>query len=88
MVFTLCVSQHVCQCVKRESDFLFSVGRFSSVICRAVFMGCGLKLAIRAKSSTNPVGKGLGLRFQRGDLEEKHQLKFHSNMRVASVGTM
>lgn len=39
--------------------------------------GCGSRLAIRAKSSTNPGGRGLGLRFQRVDLEEKHDIKFH-----------
>lgn len=41
--------------------------------------GCGSRLAIRAKSSTNPGGRGLGLRFQRVDLEAKHDVKLTHN---------
>ena len=81
-VYTLCVSQHVCQCVKRENLLFFfswSVSqRYLQGCC--VLEGCGLRLAIRAKSSTNPVGRGPGLRYQKGDLEEKHQVKSHSNI--------
>lgn len=50
--------------------------------------GCGLRLAIRAKSSTNPAGRGQGLRFQRGDLEEKHEVKFQSDIHVTSQNLM
>lgn len=50
--------------------------------------GCGSSLAIRAKSSTNLGGRGLGLQFQRVDLEEKHDVKFHKNIQAASAGSM
>ena len=74
----LCVCpQHLCLCVKREDLFFFSVGRGSNFICRVVLEGCGLRLAFRAKSSTNPAGRGPGLGFQREDLEEKRTFRNH-----------
>lgn len=86
MVYTLCVSACVSVCKKRKSfSFFFFqlVGvptLFAGLLC--VVDGCGLRLAIRAKSSTNPAGRGLGLRFQRGDLQEKQEDKLYDNIRT------
>lgn len=66
---TLCVSS------AKEKIFFFSVGRCSNFICRVVLEGCGLRLAFRAKSSTNPAGRGPGLGFQREDLEERRTFR-------------
>ncbi len=65
-----CVS--VCKTRKSFFFFFFSwqVSQHYLQGC-CVSEGCGLRLAIRAKSSTNPAGRGLGLRFQRGDLEKR-----------------
>lgn len=78
MVDTLCVPQHVCQCVERENPFRFQLVGVPVVRpgAAACWRACGSRLAIRAKSSTNPGGRRLGLRFQRVDLEERHEEKF------------
>lgn len=52
-----------------------------SVSCRGCGFECvcepqGPRLAIRAKSSTNPGGRDLGPGCQRGDLRDKQEVKF------------
>lgn len=46
--------------------------------------GCGFGSAIRAKSSTNPAGRGQDLWFQRGDLENKKDIELHVNIYATS----
>lgn len=61
-------------CVSVCHRTFLSVGRCPNVIFAGLLCaggGFGLKVAFRAKSSTNPAGRGQGLVFQRGDLERK-----------------
>lgn len=82
-VYSCVYSACVCQCVKRENLFFFRlVGVILQGCC--VLDGCGLRWAIRAKSSTNLAGRRLGLRFQRGDLEKRDGVKIQSNVYVTS----
>lgn len=59
-------------------------------VCVCVWEPQGYKprSAIRAKSSTNPGGRDLGLGCQRGDLRDRQEVKFQYDSKHVAVNAV